>query len=267
MLSLDDQKRIQAIQKGSWLPHPYAKKILNDLELVINQPKIDGAPMGKSVIGRSGSGKTTVLKHFIKQHTSNAESAMGQPLYVNVPSGPSLNALLISVLESVNDFKATARTAGEKEKRVKRILDNLEPSIIIFDEAQNLAEGTNKQTRNCFNAIKSISNELSIPTILAGTDDLIPAIGQDEQYLRRWRSTRLEVYSSNNQEFVQLVNVMVQGLNLRSQEGPLSKTAYARIHSYSDGVIGLVKELLVNATILAIEDKSEKIKVDHIRPL
>jgi len=253
------------MQKGKWLPHPFAKKILSDLELIINQPKIDGAPMGKAVIGRSGSGKTTVLKHFVQQHTS--DSALHQPLYVNAPSGPNLNTLLISILESVNDFKPTARTAGEKEKRIKRILSTLKPSIIIFDEAQNLAQGTSKQTNNCFNTIKSISNELSIPTILAGTDTLIPAIEKDEQYMRRWRATRLETYNSNNQAFVQLVNVMVQVLGLNSQELPLAKTVYSKIHNYSDGVIGLVKEILINAAILAIEDKSERIKVSHIIPL
>lgn len=267
MLSDADKKRIQDMQKGRWLPHPFAKKILTDLELILNQPKIDGAPMGKAVIGRSGSGKTTVLKHFVHQHLTSADSALHQPIYVNVPSGPNLNALLISILEAVNDFKATARTAGEKEKRIKRILSNLEPSIIIFDEAQNLAEGTSKQTRNCFNAIKSISNELSIPTVLAGTDDLIPAIGKDEQYMRRWRATRLETYSGNNQAFVELVNVMVKGLGLKNQEFPLPKTVYVKIHNYSDGVIGLVKELLINAAIQAIEDKSERIKVTHINPL
>jgi len=267
LLNSRDKERIQAVQKGCWLPHPYALRILDELDLVMNQPKVDGAPMGKAIIGRSGAGKTTVLKHFMRVTTKDAESSEGQPIYLNVPSGPSLNTLLISILEAVNDFKAAARTAGEKEKRIKRILSNLKPSVIIFDEAQNLAEGTLKQTRNCFNAIKTISNELSIPTILAGTEDLIPAVGKDDQYMRRWRAVRLETYSANNQAFVELVNVMVKGVPLEKQALPLPKTAYAKIHKHSDGVIGLVKELLVNATRLAIMDGSERIKVDHIQPL
>jgi len=265
MVSAIDKERIKAVQRGRWLPHPYAQQILDELELVIDQPIIDGAPMGKAIIGKSGSGKTTVLKHFIKQYTS--ESGKGQPIFINAPSGPSLDALLIKILEAVNDFKSSSSTIKVKQKRVKRIFDNIKPLAIIIDEAQNLAEGTTKQTRNCFNAIKTISNEHSIPTILAGTDDLIPAIGNDDQYMRRWRAVRLETYSTNNQAFVELVNVMVKDIPLKHQALPLPKTAYSKIHSYSDGVIGLVKELLVNATRLAIADKSEKIQVNHIQPL
>lgn len=267
MLSKNDLDRIKKVQGGKWLPHPHAQFILAELELVMNQPAIDGAPMGKSIIGKSGSGKTTVLKQFVEQNTLDNGSVEGQPIYLNAPSGPDLNVLLMSILQAVNDFKASSKTAREKEKRIIRILSHLKPSVVIIDEAQNLVEGTSKQTRKCLNAIKSISNEVSIPTILAATEDLIPAIVKDDQYRRRWRPVRLDTYHANNQAFVELVNAMLVDVPLERLEIPLPKTAYKKIHDYSGGVIGLVKELLVNATRQAINDQSERIKSEHIRPL
>ncbi len=264
MIDSNGLKRIQKIQAERWLQHPYAARTLEELELVYHQPKISGAPIGRSIIGQSGAGKTTLLKHFVDQHKTDHNIC--PPLFINVPSGPNLNSLLTSILEEVNDFKPSARTASEKSHRILRILSVIKPPIIIFDEAQNLAEGTDKQSRNCVNAIKTISNNLAIPTVLAGTSHLEPIITDDAQYARRWRAVYLESYPEN-QDFVDLVNAFLIDVDLKKQEGFLAPTAYKKIHEYSKGLIGLIKEILIAATIEAIRDGKERITINHIRPI
>ncbi|ATX80694.1 TniB protein [Mariprofundus aestuarium] len=264
MIEHDGLLRIQQVQEERWQPHPYAVRVLEELELVYLQPKISGAPIGRSIIGCSGAGKTTILKHFVEEHRLHESSC--PPLFINTPPGPNLNSLLTMILEEVNDFKPTARTASEKLNRTLRILGEIKPPMIIFDEAQNLAEGTDKQSRNCVNAIKTISNNLGIPTIMAGTGALIPVINYDDQYVRRWRPVKLEVYPEC-QEFVDLVNALVANIPLKKQEGFLAPTAYQKLHKYSQGVIGLLKEVLINATAEAIRDGSERLTIKHIRPI
>jgi len=264
MIDDDGFARIQLVQAERWLPHPYAVRILEELELVLRQPKISGAPIGRAIIGRSGAGKTTLLKRFVEEHRNDEGEC--PPLFINTPPGPNLNALLSAILEAVNDFKPGARTASEKMNRVLRILGELRPPMSIFDEAQNLAEGTEKQSRNCINAIKTISNNTGTPTILSGTGDLIPVISYDDQYLRRWRPVRLEVYP-DGQDFVGLVNAMVAKIPLKKQDGFLAPSAYRKLYKYSEGVIGLLKEILIKATVEAIRDGSEKLTVNHIRPI
>jgi len=264
MIDDDGFSRIQQVQAERWLPHPYAVRVLEELELVLRQPKISGAPIGRAIIGRSGAGKTTLLKHFVEAHRN--DEGVCSPLFINTPPGPNLNALLSSILESVNDFKPGARTASEKLKRVLRILGEIQPPMVIFDEAQNLAEGTDKQSRNCINAIKTISNNIGTPTILAGTGDLIPVINYDDQYVRRWRPVRLEVYPEG-QDFIGLVNAMVAEIPLKKQDGFLAPSAYRKLYRYSEGIIGLLKEILINATVEAIRDGTEKLTVKHIRPI
>jgi len=264
MIDDDGFARIKQVQGEHWLPHPYAARVLEEVELVLRQPKISGAPIGRAIIGRSGAGKTTILRHFIREHRS--DKGRCPPLFINTPPGPNLNSLLSAILEEVNDFKPGARTASEKLNRTLRILGELRPPMVIFDEAQNLAEGTDKQSRNCVNAIKTISNNIGVPTILAGTGDLIPVINYDDQYIRRWRPVRLEVYPEG-QDFIGLVNAMVSEIPLKKQDGFLAPSAYRKLYKYSEGVIGLLKEILINATVEAIRDGSEKLTVNHIRPI
>jgi type II secretory pathway predicted ATPase ExeA len=263
MIDTNGLERIQKIQSERWLSHPYAARVLEELELVYHQPRISGAPIGRSIIGQSGTGKTTLLKHFVGLHQTDG---ICPPLFISVPSGPNLNSLLTSILEAVNDFKPSARTASEKSHRILRILGEIKPPIIIFDEAQNLAEGTTKQSRNCINEIKTISNNLAIPTVLAGTDDLRPVITYDTQYARRWRPVKLESYPES-QDFVDLVNAFLVDVDLKKQEGFLAPTAYQKLYKYSKGVIGLIKEILIAATVEAIRDGSERITIKHIRPM
>lgn len=264
MIDSNGLERIQKIQAERWLSHPYAVRILEELELVYHQPKISGAPIGRSIIGQSGAGKTTLLKHFVELH--QADNNTCPPLFINVPSGPNLNSLLTTILDEVNDFKPGARTASDKSHRILRILGEIRPPIIIFDEAQNLAEGTAKQSRNCVNAIKTISNKLAIPTVLAGTDDLRPVISYDTQYARRWRPVKLESYPET-QDFVDLVNAFLVDVDLKNQKGFLAPTAYRKLYKHSKGVIGLIKEILITATTEAIRDGTENITIKHIRPI
>jgi len=263
MINDSDLERIQKIQAERWFSHPYAMNILKELELVYHQPKISGAAIGRSIIGRSGAGKTTILKHFINEHSQDGKCP---PLFIEAPSWPSLTDLLSAILEEVNDFKPTARTAKDKSERIIRIFKEIKPSMIIIDEAQNFAEGTSKQSRSCINEIKKITNTTSTPTILAGTDELYPVIQIADQYTRRWRPIKLESYPEG-QDFVYLVNAFLADVDLKKQKGFLAPTAYSAIYKYSGGVVGLIKEVLINATTNAIEDGSEKISVKHIRPI
>lgn len=264
MISSSDMKRIQKIQEGRWFSHPSAARVLEELELVYHQPKIPGAPIGRSIIGPSGAGKTTLLKHFVELHQSDSNQC--PPLFIDLSSGPNLNSLLTNVLEGVNDFKASAGTASQKSNRVQRILKEIKPPMIIFDEAQDLAEGTDTQTRTCINEIKKISNKPGIPTIIAGTDDLTPLVRKTNQYGRRWRPIKLESYPEN-QDFVDLVNAFLIDVDLKKQNGFLAPTAYNKLYKYSEGTIGLIKEILINATIEAIRDGAEKITTNNIRPI
>lgn len=264
MISSNALKRIQKIQAERWFAHPYAVNILEELELVYHQPKILGAPIGRSIIGKSGAGKTTALKHFINEHPPKEGEC--PPLFIEAPSWPSVSELLSAILEEVNDFKSQSNTAKDKADRIIRIFKTIHPPIIIIDEAQNFAEGTSNQSRSCLNAIKRITNKTGTPSILAGTEDLVPVIGYDKQYKRRWRPTKLESYPEN-QDFVDLVNAFLVDVDLKKQQAFLSPSAYRLLYKYSDGLIGQIKEILIDATKNAIQDGTEKISLKHIQPI
>ena len=66
------EERIAYIQLDSWIPYSQAKKILQQLEDLLNHPKCDRMP-NLATAAQTNNGKTRLMKHFLSLHQASED--------------------------------------------------------------------------------------------------------------------------------------------------------------------------------------------------
>lgn len=256
------EERIRKCREDVWIPYPMADKIIEELEMLFDHPKKDRMP-NLLITGGTNNGKTSILNRFYKNHPDYTTSASNVVpiIHFSAPISPSENALYEKILDFLRMPYGVNDSASRKEYQVLNVLRNIQTSIIVIDEFQDIYHGVLREQRKFLAAIKHLGNELKIPIIAAGTLEVQRTLSADPQMANRFETFRLDTWKLD-EGFARLIMSFEKTLPLKEPSNLHKLNARARLHYLSEGILGELATVLKRAAIYALNNGKEHIDID-----
>lgn len=270
IVSLPTEEKIKYLYQDRWIGYDRAKKILATLEDLLAQPK-KIRPLSLLLVGESNNGKTTIIREFFQKHyqESNRDPVtdfldVTKPvILVDAPPTTDEKALYMSVLDH---FFVPFRPTDSKAKlryQLIHLLRKFKTKMLIIDEIHNFLSGSNMKQREVMNALKSLTNELSLSIVGVGTKDAVRVLHTDPQHASRFDVTELPSWDLDL-AFRNLLVSYEQLLPLKKASNLSSRQSATLLYDISGGNLGDLNRLLVECTRDCILTGSEEITVETI---
>jgi len=260
-LALSDKARIERILAPRWIGYPVAKEILERLEALLVHPKSHRMP-NLLIVGETNNGKTMLLQRFQSLHMpvdTGDEAAIHVPvLVVQAPPVPDEGRLYTTILERLfTPFKSSFRLDRKQTEAVRR-LQQVRLKCLCIDEIQHVLSGSENRQKAFLNVVKYIGNELQVPIVGVGTRDAWRAIQTDPQMANRFAPMVLPRWELD-EVFMRLLASFERMLPLKEPSNLYEPKLAARLHAMSEGYIGELSRLLIEAAVKAVKSGAERI--------
>jgi len=267
-VATDPEARILAIQKRSWIGYPRAQEIRQQLDDLLNHPKVPRMP-NLAIIGETNNGKSSILESFYRRHQPpddpNIDRTPLPILMVDTPPEPDEGRLYRHMLRHL------FATVGRREPsdllfdRLKVLLRHLETQMVVLDEFNCAVAGTPVKQRRFLNALRLMGNDLRLPIVVAGTPETLAALQSDPQLANRFEPTFLPKWKLDT-DYARLLMSVEKGFALQ-QPSDLAHPKFAqRLLDLSEGILGETMELLRRLAIRAIRSGEEQITPTMLKP-
>lgn len=269
LADLPDDDRIQWIRAERWISHPAAETALEAMEDLLSYPQRNRMPC-LLVHGRTGMGKTMILKKFSRDHPKVVDRTLGlartpvvmmqlPPEPVEVPFYEELlGALGLPLVGEVSRIRA--------RRMARDALRIIGARMLIIDEIHALLVGGERQQRVFLNVIRLLANELEMPLVCAGTPEARRALLTDNGLADRFESVELPRWT-NNVAFRRLLASFAAILPLRHPSELDDQRVRTTILNLSDGITVRVVRLLERLAVEAIRDGTERITLQSFDTL
>ena len=274
-LSMPPERRTFYLRSERWIGYREADRVRAELEILFARPRVSRMP-GILLVGDPNQGKSTILKKFRATHPTvddpAAEHASVPVLMIECPPGPRWDGspgpderrFYHALLTALNaPFRYSSRIE-EKHSMLKDLLGKVGTRILVLDEIHNVLVGTHSRQRYFMQVLKYVSNDLSLPVVLAGNSDARQVISTDDQLARRFRSVVLPKWREKR-DFEMLLNSFEQLLPLKKPSNLRAASITSELLTLSEGILGEVAYLLTEAACAAVASGAEQITLQGIR--
>lgn len=264
LLDLDDELRIEKIRARRWIPYPAANDILNDLEDLLAYPPTHRMP-NLLIIGNTNNGKTMLIEHFRKKHPAKddyMENTVSIPVVaIQAPPTPDESRLYSAILTQLfAPFRQNDRV-DKKAAQAIHLLKSVDTKLLIIDEIHSILAGSVAKQRAFLNALRHLGNDLRIPIIAVGTQEAHRAIRTDAQLANRFTPVELPLWELD-QAYLRLLSSFEVMLPLKHPSGLAQPAMAQKIKELSEGLLGEISTILVNASVEAVRNGSEIITLE-----
>jgi hypothetical protein len=260
---LPAKERIARIKKEYWIGYNRAELALNKLEELFDYPR-KLRMKNLLIIGPSNNGKTMILEKFRRSHlpyeSEDGEHEIIPVLMIQMPSNPSVQRFYATIARALNSPISHYRSSAWHEAIILAMLKTTQTKILIIGELHNILAGNNTRQREFLNIIRFLGNELQISIVGVGIKYAYLAIRSDDQLENRFDPFILPVWQ-NDTEFIRLLSSFVKILPLQKVSSLLDPDVSAMILERSEGTIGEISSLLIQATCEAIRTEKEYIDI------
>lgn len=260
------EERIAYLKRPKWIGYDRAKEILNKLEDIFNRPKSPRMP-NLLIIGETNNGKTSIIHRFYEMHPASdrpEDDNIWLPiLSMQAPPTPDESSFYDEILYKMATPIRRSDHPRNKRFQVIQILKRIGTKMLIIDEIQHLVAGDLRKQQSLLNSIKFIGNELQIPIVAVGVHEAFNAFQIDRQLSNRFTPLPIPKWKMDD-NFRSLLMSFEKILPLKEASNLVSSKIAQRILSLSEGTIGEISEILIQATEYAIRDKKEKIDLKII---
>lgn len=255
-------ERIRKCREEVWIPYPAADMIIEELEMLFDHPKKDRMP-NLLITGGTNNGKTSILNRFYKSHPDYTASVSNVVpiIHFSAPISPSENALYEKILDFLRAPYGVNDSASRKEYQVLNMLKNIQTSVIVIDEFQDIYHGALREQRKFLAAIKHLGNELKVPIVAAGIPEVQRTLSADPQMANRFETLRLDKWKIN-EAFARLIMSFEKTLPLKEPSNLHKHNIRARLHYLSEGTLGELATVLKRAAIYALKNGKEHIDIE-----
>lgn len=269
LMALSEKERIAKIQTPVWIGYPAASKILVRLEELLEYPKYHRMP-NLLITGDTNNGKTMLVNRFCKAHpcddNPDGEAAIIPVLYIQAPPTPEEGRFYDNILDKIGAPFRPQDRASKKAFQAVKLLKTVGVRLLIIDEIQQILAGSMKKQRAFLNVIKGFGNELKIPIVGVGTREADRAIQTDLQLSNRFDAAFLPRWKSDD-NYIRLLLSFEKILPLAQPSGLGEQGLSTKLMSMSEGYIGEIARILVDASVMAIKSGHEKIDVDVLKKI
>jgi hypothetical protein len=260
-----DEVRIRRLRTDRWIGYARAEAALAQLEDLLAFPPRTRMP-NLFLVGPTNNGKTVIIEKFRRTHRPDEQSAPESALCVSVlalqmPASPDEHSFFSAILSALGaGDRIHERRLQAKQDTIVRLMRAAAVRLLAIDEVHNLLCGSALQQRRFLNLLRWLGNELQIPLVAVGTAEGLRAIQSDEQLANRFTPFSLPLWRAGV-EYTRLLNTLELLMPLRQPSG-LAEPALARkILTVSEGVLGEIVSLIVQAAVAAIRQGHEAIRM------
>jgi hypothetical protein len=219
---------------------------------------ISGEPKCMILEGRSGVGKTTLVKHYAEEYGRRATDVNGElrVLYLLVPSPVTVKALIIGMLDQLGAATDRSRVLYDQRIRLVHFLKSLGVELIILDEFQHLLQHSGSSRTEVSDFIKNLIKESGIPFLLVGIQGYLDDLLKGNNQLARLFSRRENLGNfplgdaGGNNQFAVFVDLALEATKVKI-EGLDQREFNRRAHYCTDGVVAAIMDLLNGAKLAA----------------
>ena len=274
-------ERVQKIRdlKKIFVPYPGTERVTHALNHLLHYGNVGmevGSPARCLLLtGPSGSGKTALLHRWSAAFPRVEESlkTVCPVLYIEVPPNCSPKALAEHMLRGLGVPEAFVAKGTEVSltQRVKHHMREQEVRMVILDEFQHFINSENHRIiYKAADFVKGLLNAAICPFVLAGTPEAAAVYEENVQLMRRsFGRHMLKSFDWNCPEdcdlFRRFLDEYEQKLPFKEPSNLARKAIALRIHYFSRGLLGRAVDLLVAATIHALEAGEPCISHDVLR--
>jgi hypothetical protein len=263
---LSDEERTQLVRAERWITHPAAELALETMGDLLTYPQRNRMPC-LLVHGRTGMGKTMILRKFSRDHPRTIDARLGiaqmpvvlmqlRPEPAEVPFYEELlGALGLPLVGEVSRIRA--------RRMARDALRIVGARILVIDEIHALLVGGERQQRVFLNVIRLLANDLEVPLVCAGTPEARRALLTDSGLADRFESVELPRWT-NSLAFRRLLASYASVLPLRRPSELDQEKVRSLILKLSDGITVRIVRLLERLAVEAIRSGTECITLEGL---
>ncbi|MBL0729443.1 TniB family NTP-binding protein [Piscinibacter sp. HJYY11] len=252
--------RIAHIRGDRWVTYPAAKRILDELEELMNWPTKTRPPC-RLIVSESNNGKSSLIEHFGRRHPPDQNlsgASVKVPVLIAEVTSPNEKAMYRTLLEALFEKVDPKDTTEERREQLYAVLRRIQPKLILLDESNDFLAGSRLKLLECLVALKHISTKTKIPIVAVGTPEAKRAFASDPQLENRFVPIELPRWKSGP-EFQGLLKSIEKTLPLRHASGLHDKMIADVIFHRTRGILGEACALVEAAATYAIRTATEKI--------
>lgn len=256
-----NDERIKYIRSPRWIGYQAAEDILKQLATLLAYPKSDRMP-NLLIVGDTNNGKTMLAKRFWRKHPAednkDGASVVVPVMFMQAPPIPDEGRFYNTILELLFAPYKPGDRIDRKQYQAVRLMREVGLRMLIIDEVHNILAGSLTRQRAFLNVIKFLGNELQIPIIASGTREAFRAIQTDPQLANRFKPAVLPRWKNDN-EFGDFLITFENLIPLRKPSHLDDISLSDRIYAMSEGYLGEICRILVDAAVYAVESGRELI--------
>lgn len=248
-----------------FIDHTRILEVMNEVHWMLSNQS--GRAPGLVVCARPGSGKTELAKRIERAYPQR-EPVEGQlpvvPIVrISMTGAHDCRTVYGRVMETLDIPYSARMTTTAREVQVLHLLRRVSCVLLVLDEFQDVLQGNDREQRRALDAVKLLMNEVNLPILALGTDKAGRALQSDEHLAARFRHMALPVWKKN-EDLVAMLKAVHMQLPLRKPSSLISEEVIQRILKHSNGILGLIMNLIQDAAVHAIIEGKEFIDVKMI---
>ncbi|WP_240696765.1 TniB family NTP-binding protein [Cellulosimicrobium funkei] len=256
---LPAEERVRHVRADRWIGYSRATAALDRLETLYAWPGRQRMP-NLLLVGPTNNGKSMIIEKFRRLHppTSHADREEIPVLVVQMPSEPSVIRFYVALLATLGAPLRPRQRLADMEPMALALLRAAGVRVLVIDELHNVLAGRSDTRREFLNLIRFLGNELGIPLVGVGTREAYLAIRSDDQLENRFEPFTLPRWEPD-QETRSLLASFAAAFPLRRRSTIATEEMTRYLLTRSEGTIGELTHLLVDAAVAAIESGEEAI--------
>ena len=267
-VAADPEARILAIQKRSWIGYPRAQEIRQQMDDLLNHPKVPRM-LNLAIIGETNNGKSSILESFYRRHQPpddpNIDRTLLPILMIDTPPEPDEGRLYRHMLRHLFVTVGRREPSDLLFDRLKVLLRHLETRMVVLDEFNRAVARTQVKQRRFLNALRLMGNDLRLPIVVAGTPETFAALQSDPQLANRFEPAFLPKWKLDS-DYARLLMSVEKGFALQNPSDLAHPKFAQRLLDLSEGILGETMELLRRLAIRAIRSGEERITPEMLKP-
>nr|WP_238333120.1 TniB family NTP-binding protein [Brevibacillus laterosporus] len=268
----DYYRRIEHV-KNIVIKHPKFKSLLEIITECHESSIGSSLPENLFLYGYTGTGKSTLLRNeYLSKYPREVlpEVTRVPVVYLRVPVGATVKSVASAILKSLGDPLFDKGTETQLTARIHYFFEMCGVQFVIIDEFQHLIDkDTQKVLKKASDWLKVFAEETSTGVLLCGLPESEKIFMSNEQLDSRFeRKETLEPFYyetfEQQKEFRSFLNTFDKQLPFPEQSYIAEARIAEKIFYISNGIPRYIKNLLKEATKIALNDSQDKINEIHL---